>query len=139
MAKKGKGKAKKSGLPLDVEQKILGMGPTDLAVEVTFERNAIDALNKQKKDNDQLNELKAKVKEFDDTLKTIPEVLKAKDKLEEVKADNMTDDHLEAKANLAALSKGWSDDIKDRKKKLQYMEKTLSRHIESGALKRKSP
>lgn len=139
MAKKGKGKAKKSGLPLDVEQKILGMGPTDLAVEVTFERNAIDALNKQKKDNDQLGELKTKVKDFEEVLKTLPEVLKAKDKLDEVKAENMSDEHLEAKADLAALNKGWNDDIKDRKKKLVYMEKTLSRHIESGALKRKSP
>lgn len=138
MAKgKSKGAKKfKSGIPLDVEQRILGMSPTDLAVEVTFERNAIEALGKQSKED--LSDKRKELKKFEDGLNATKEVADAKEKLDTAKADHIDDDHVELKADLAALSQGYNNDKKDRKKKLKYMEKMLKRHIESGALKRKA-
>lgn len=135
MARGAKSKFK-SGLPLVEEQKILAMNPKDLAVEVSFERNAIEALRVQKTKDHQIINLKKEVKDHDELLASIQDVADAKSKYEEVKTDNMTKDHLKAKEDLAALNKGWNNDIKDRKKKLNYMEKMLGRHIESGALKR---
>lgn len=144
MAKKKGSKKFKSGLPLDVEEKILAMPPTDLAVEVTFERNAIETLNKQMKEDHQLEMLKKTTDKFETLITEDKDVAKAKEAYEEAKeaydnakAEAMDEDHVEAVANLSALKKGWKDDIKDRKKKLVYMEKTLKRHIELGTLKRK--
>ena len=138
MAKgKGKGPKKfKSGIPLEEEQRILAMSPTDLAVEVTFERNAIEAITKQSKED--LSDKRKDAKKFEDALNATKEVADAKEKYELVKADHMDDDHVELKADIAALSQGYANDKKDRKKKLKYMEKMLKRHIESGALKRKA-
>jgi hypothetical protein len=134
---RGKKKVKsKSGLPIEAENEILLMKPEALAIDTTFERNNIDALQEQKKNDDQIAELKAKVKEFDDNLKTLPEVEEAQAALDALKEENTSEDHSEAKENLSALNKGWNDDIKDRKKKLKFMEKTLRAHIKSGALKR---
>jgi hypothetical protein len=134
-----KGKKKfNSGVPIDEEQRFLRMTPTDLAVEVSFERNAVEAQKEAKKKNSNISDLTKQVKEFEDALMATREVDEAKASLDEVKTEHMSDEHVEAKADLAALNKGWNDEQKDRKKKLKYMEKLLQRHIESGALKRKT-
>lgn len=140
MAKKGKSKFKKSGIPLEVESSILGMNPTDLAVEVTFERNAIEFLKKDIADGTDFQKLKETLKQFDDELAAAPDVLEAKTNLDLAKEKNTSDEHVQAKEDVAIWKKSHEDaDIKDRKKKLKFMEKTLARHIESGALKRKNP
>lgn len=133
---KGKKKKSASGLPLAEEQEILLMDPKALAIETTFERNGIDALKELKANDDKIGDLKAKKKEFDDHVKTLPEVIAAKEALDALIAENKSDDHVEAETGLSALNSGWNEDIKDRKKKLKFMEKTLRAHIKSGALKR---
>lgn len=133
---KSKNKKSKSGIPLDVESKIIRMGPADLAVECTFERNAIDTLKEQSKDDSKIQELKETVDQFNKELSQKEQVQKAKDAYEAAKEEYMSEDHVEAKADLAALRKGYTEDIKNRSKKLKFMEKTLKNHIESGALKR---
>lgn len=132
-----KGKKKSSGISLEVEEQVISLSPTDLAVEVTFERNAIEALKNQRKNDHQIQELEEKIKGFQKTLDSEPEVIFAKEALDKAKADSMTEEHLDAKEDLSALKKGWNEDIKNRSQKLKYMEKMLKRHIESGALKRK--
>jgi hypothetical protein len=131
-------KKKKSGIPLEVEEKILAMSPMELTVDSTFERNAIDALKKSRKEDPQIIRLEEQKKEMDKELETTPEVVKAKEAYEQAKADNTTEEMVDVKESIAALRKGYAADIKDRSKTLKFMEKTLKHHIESGALKRKN-
>lgn len=130
---KKKGKNKK-GISIELEQEIISMKPSDLAIELTFEENAIEALKDQRKN--ELSGLNEQLREYDEALNNTKEVNDAKEKLAEAKAKNMDPDHIEAKENLSALKKGFAQDLKDRGAKAKFMRQTLKRHIESGALKR---
>ena len=137
MAKFKKTKKKKSGIPLEVEEAILAMSPMDLTVECTFERNAIEALKEERKNDPQVLKLSEQKAEFEKELESTPDVAKAKEEYEAAKEANSPEELVDIKENLSALKKGYANDIKDRSKKLKFMEKTLKHHIQSGALKRK--
>lgn len=137
MAKK-KGKNKNNaGIPVELQEKILRTSPTELAIELSFEENAIDALRGQAKNDVQVKDLAEDVKKLQEALNQKDEVIKAKEAYDNVVAEHTSEELLEAKENLAALRKGYQNDLKDRSKKLKFIKKTLKSHIESGALKRK--
>jgi len=150
MAKKKFNKSK-SGIPLEMEEKILAMNPTDLAVETTFERNAIETLKNEQKSDDKISEISDKIKDLKERKKTEEaerdqslKVKLAQEALDKAKEDETTDEQIkienqivEEKENLKAVRSSIADDIRDRSKLLKFMQKTLRRHIESGALKRK--
>ena len=130
--KKVSKKKKGSGLPPDVEEAILAMKPEELMVEATIDRNAIEVIKEEKKNDEQILQLKEKIKGFDSDLISTTAVIKAKVALEEAIEDNMSDEHRNAKEDLSALVKGYGNDLKERKKKLKFMDRTIKRHIETG-------
>jgi len=133
MAKK-KGK-KREQIPQQQVDRLLRMKPEDLAVEAFREQNSIDALKQQMKEDDQIERAAKKVKAFAEDLEKVPAVSKAKEALVEVEEANRSEEHDEAILDLKALKQGWQADIKNRKKLLKFMNKTLKSHMESGALK----
>jgi hypothetical protein len=134
MAKKPK---KKGDLPQEVVDAINAMKPEDLAIEAAREQLMLERSKEMLKNDAKKLDLEEELKAHKEKLEQEPDVIEAKRKLEEVKLNHMTQDHLQAKEDLAYYVKSWRQEIKDRGKKCKLMMKTLRKHMESGALKSK--
>lgn len=130
-------KKNKFPIPQELAEKYLSMSPEDLAVEAAREQLAIDILKVQIKEDDQIVQLDKVKKELEDALVKIPEVVEAQEKLKEIIEKHTPEELTGARMDLKALKQGWGADVKDRKKKVKFMMKTLKTHMENGELKSK--
>jgi len=132
---KGLKKSKKHGIPQELADKILAMGPQDLAVEATREQLALETLKQQIQDDHQIVDLKGQIGALEVAADETPAVIEAYEAFENIRNNNLGDEYAKLKLDMKALRQGWNNDSKDRKKKLKFMMKALKSHMESGALK----
>ncbi len=88
-------KKKNDRLSEDFKRTVLNMKPEELAVEAVRESAQLDKVKEQKATDHQIIDLKEKIKEFNDDLNNVPAVVEAKEKLKQIKQDNMTPDQQE--------------------------------------------
>ncbi len=139
---KGEGKSKKTAIPQDLVDRILGMKPEKLTVAAFFEGSRLQASKDQLKKDHKVADFKALIEKFKKALDEDPAVIAAQEKVTEAedalakaKLDNMDPDHIQAVEDLKLYKKSWQKEIRDRAKVHKFMIKTLDRHKESGALK----
>jgi prophage DNA circulation protein len=140
VAKKSGGKKgkKKDGLPIELVEEIQAMKPELLTIEAAREQLAIDTLKEQMAADDKIQSAQSALDQLNDQIDSEDDVIQAKAKLEEVILSYRdTDEYIQAKETLKAEKHVWQVDIRDRKKKLKLMMKTIKAHINSGALKLK--
>jgi uncharacterized FlgJ-related protein len=142
-------KTKAGQVPEEQVREILNMNPEDLAIEAARDEVALAVSKEQLAEDTKLKELKGlvesakdKLQEHVEILNTIAAIQDAREALNKLKEDNMSEDHTqalitlsEAKENQKAYEKGWKNEMRTRVSRLRLMKKTLRKHMGNGVLK----
>lgn len=128
-------KAHRSGLPKEVEERILHLRPEDLAVEHFRESDDLAVFKAKIKKDPQRVQKENEVEVYKLDLMESEKIQEIQKQLDAQIEAEMSEDHKNAEKDLALIRSGWSTESKNRGKLVRFMARTLKAHRESGALK----
>jgi tRNA U34 5-carboxymethylaminomethyl modifying GTPase MnmE/TrmE len=110
--KKKKSVANKHGLTWDKVDEIKKLSHKDLVERMTLEYRNLEAVQRQKKDDTKIREVKASISDIKVDLEANPEFVKAKEEFEAKKAALESEEQARYKEELDNLLQPYNEDIK---------------------------
>ena len=131
-------KKSKNALPQEYVDKVHAMKPEDVAVEVAREQLAVAVLKKEMKEDQKIIDAQNVLDQLDEEIADQDKIKKLQGELDDLLDEEKADEgYVQAKLDVKLHKLEWTNDLRDRNKKIKFMMKTIKSHIDSGALKLK--